>query len=87
MSEQDPRLAFDLGQPVRVASDPSGRVGRLVAVMLEAPYRGLVRWRNAEPTLEALEDLVEAVAVPQLDPDPPHDEASNRTGWPVGTVR
>ena len=59
MSDQNPRLDVGLGQPVRLLSDPSQRAGHVVAVMLTAPYLALVRWRGAEATFEALDDLVE----------------------------
>ena len=59
MSEADPRLAVGLGQPVRLATDPSERAGHVVAVMLTQPYLALVRWRGAEATFESLDDLVE----------------------------
>jgi hypothetical protein len=51
-----------------MAGDLSYRAGHLVGLVLEAPYRGLVRWQNAEPTLEMLEDLVGAVFAPLPDP-------------------
>jgi hypothetical protein len=60
MSDTDRRLTLGLGQPVRLAANPSRRPGYVVAVMLTAPYEALVRWTDAEATFEALDDLVEA---------------------------
>ena len=65
MSDPDPRLEVGLGQPVRLVTDPSARAGRVVAVMLTAPYLALVRWRGAEATFEALDDLVEVPHQPR----------------------
>jgi hypothetical protein len=53
------RPGVNLGQPVRLATDPSGRPGHVVAVMLTPPHEALVRWRGAEATFEALDDLIE----------------------------
>jgi hypothetical protein len=52
-------LGVDLGQPVHLRTDPSGKVGYVVAVMLTPPHQALVRWRGTEATFEALDDLVE----------------------------
>jgi hypothetical protein len=49
-----------LGQAVHLRTDPSERLGFIVAVMMTHPYEALVRWRDAEPTFEALDSLVEA---------------------------
>ena len=38
MSDTDRRLTLGLGQPVRLAANPSRRPGYVVAVMLTAPY-------------------------------------------------
>jgi hypothetical protein len=65
MSDPDPQLDVGLGQPVRLVTDPSKRAGRVVAVMLTAPYLALVRWRGAEATFEALDDLVEVPHPPR----------------------
>jgi hypothetical protein len=43
MSNARGSFAVDLGQPVHLATDPSRRLGYLVAVMLSAPYHALVR--------------------------------------------
>lgn len=64
MFDQDPRVVFDLGRPVRRRDEPSGRLGYIVAVILNEPYLALVRWRGAEATFEPLDNLVEAS--PQL---------------------
>lgn len=58
MADQDTARSFDLGQPVRLAADPSERCGYVVAIMLIPPYEALVRWREGA-TFEALENLVE----------------------------
>jgi hypothetical protein len=60
-AELDRRRGLNLGQPVRLATDPSARPGYVVAVMLTPPYEALVRWRGAEPTFQALDDLIEIV--------------------------
>jgi hypothetical protein len=59
MADSHLRLDLGLDQPVRLVTDPSERAGHVVAVMLTAPYLALVRWRGAEATYEALDDLVE----------------------------
>jgi hypothetical protein len=59
MSDPQPRVDVGLGQAVRLATDPSERAGEVVAIVLTAPCRALVRWRGAEATFEALDDLVE----------------------------
>ncbi len=61
MSDQDSRANVALGQPVHLRSDPSQRLGHIVAVMTKGPYQALVRWTDAEPTFEALDDLIEVV--------------------------
>jgi len=53
-------MAGALGQPVYLRSDPSQQLGYIVAVMTKGPYEALVRWTDAEPTFEALDDLIEA---------------------------
>jgi hypothetical protein len=75
MIQHDPRVAFDLGQCVRVDTDRAARVGRLVAVMLTPPYEGLVRWSRTESTFEPLDRLVEAAA-------PAHDALAADGSWP-----
>jgi hypothetical protein len=50
-----------LGQPVYLRTDPSQQLGYIVAVMTKGPYEALVRWTGAEPTFEALDDLIEAI--------------------------
>ncbi len=55
-----PRVGVALGQPVYLRSDPSQQLGYIVAVMAKGPYEALVRWTDAEPTFEALDDLIEA---------------------------
>lgn len=57
---QDIARSFDLGQPVRLATDPSERCGYVVAIMLVPPYEAQVRWREGS-TFEALDNLVEVV--------------------------
>jgi hypothetical protein len=54
------RADVALGQPVYHRSDPSHRLGYIVAVMAKGPYQALVRWTDTEPTFEALDDLIEA---------------------------
>jgi hypothetical protein len=49
-----------LGQPVQLRTGPAEKLGYIVAVMLTEPYDALVRWRNAEPTFEPLDNLIEA---------------------------
>ena len=61
MFDEDLRVAFDLGQPVRRRDEPSGRLGYIVAVMLNEPYLALVRWADTEPTFEPLDNLVDAI--------------------------
>ena len=78
MRQPDPRLAFDLGQPVCASADRTGRVGRLVAVMLVAPFEGLVRWSPAEATFEPLDELVAAPA--------PQPHVTGGGLWPETTV-
>lgn len=48
------------GQPVYLRTDPSQQLGYIVAVMAKGPYQALVRWTEAEPTFESLDDLIEA---------------------------
>lgn len=57
MSEDTAR-SLDLGQPVRLATDPLERCGYVVAIMLVPPYEALVRWREGA-TFEVLDNLVE----------------------------
>jgi hypothetical protein len=54
---QDSARSFDLGQPVRLATDPAERCGYVVALLLVPPYEALVRWRDGSP-FEALDNLV-----------------------------
>jgi hypothetical protein len=61
MSEGDFYDNVILGQPVHLRTDPSQKVGYIVAVMMKSPYDALVRWTDAGPTFEALDDLIEAV--------------------------
>ena len=61
MSDPDFRANVALGQPVFLRTDPSQQLGYIVAVMTKGPYEALVRWTDAEPTFEALDDLIEAV--------------------------
>jgi hypothetical protein len=56
-------FAFALGQPVRLATQPSQQPGRVVGVILKEPYQALVRWKD-EMTFESLDDLVEATLPP-----------------------
>ena len=53
-----------LGQPVHLRTDPSQKLGYIVAVMVKGPYEALVRWTDGDPTFEALDDLIEAVHQP-----------------------
>ena len=61
MSDQGFHAKLALGQPVYLRTDPSQHLGYIVAVMTKGPYEALVRWTAAEPTFEALDDLIEAV--------------------------
>ena len=56
MTEQNSWDNITLGQPVYLRTDPA-----TVAVMTKRPYEALVRWTDAEPTFEALDDLIEAI--------------------------
>ena len=58
MSDQDFRAKT--GQPVYLRTDPAQQLGYIVAVMTKGPYQALVRWTDAEPTFEALDDLIDA---------------------------
>jgi len=60
MSGGNSRRKVALGQPVHLRTDSSEKLGFIVAVMLSDPYEALVRWRGAEPTFEALDNLVDA---------------------------
>jgi hypothetical protein len=51
---------LELGQPVNLRTEPGGRIGYIVGIMLVPPHEALVRWRDAEVTFETLDDLVEA---------------------------
>jgi hypothetical protein len=64
MLDQDRDLNMDLGRTVRRRTDPSNRLGCVVAVTLTAPPAALVRWRGAAATFEPLEEL-EEVAPPE----------------------
>lgn len=64
MSEQKFRDNVALGQPVHLRTDPSQKLGHIVAVMTGGPYEALVRWTEGDPTFEALDDLIEAVHQP-----------------------
>jgi hypothetical protein len=49
----------DLGQSVRRrGASAAERTGCIVGVLLVPPYSVLVRWRDAEATFEALENLI-----------------------------
>ena len=61
MSERDSWENVTLGQPVYLRTDTSHQLGFIVAVMTKGPYEALVRWTDAEPTFEALDDLIEAI--------------------------
>jgi hypothetical protein len=61
MSNPDFRANLALGPPVFLRTGPSQRLGYIVAVMTKGPYEALVRWTDAEPVFEALDDLIEAV--------------------------
>ena len=61
MAEQNSWENITLGQPVYLRTDPSQHLGFIVAVMTKRPYEALVRWTDAEPTFEALDDLIEAI--------------------------
>ena len=61
MADHDFRSDVALGQPVYLRTDPSRQLGYIVAVMTKGPYEALVRWTDAEPTFESLDDLIEAV--------------------------
>jgi hypothetical protein len=61
MAERDSWESITLGQPVYLRTDPSQQLGFIVAVMTKGPYEALVRWTDAEPTFEALDDLIEAI--------------------------
>jgi hypothetical protein len=61
MLDQDSGLNIDLGQTVRRRTDPSNRLGCVVAVTLSATPSALVRWRGADATFEPLDDLIEVV--------------------------
>jgi hypothetical protein len=64
MSEREFPGNVVLGQPVHLRTDPSQKSGYIVAVMTEGSYEALVRWTEGDPTLEALDDLIEAVHQP-----------------------
>lgn len=57
MSSESRRISVRLGQPVRLVTDRSGRIGHVVAVLLATPDQALVRWRDAPSTFEELDDL------------------------------
>ena len=61
MSDENTRVNGAAGQPVYLRTDPSQHLGFIVAVMTKRPYEALVRWTDAEPTFEALDDLIEAI--------------------------
>jgi hypothetical protein len=60
MSQPDLLRDVTLGQPVRLRCEPGRRRGYIVAVMIAAPYEALVRWHDAAPTFESLDDLIDA---------------------------
>jgi hypothetical protein len=59
MLGEDRDLNVDLGRTVRRRTDPTNRLGCVVAVTLTAAPAALVRWHGAEPTFEPLDELVE----------------------------
>ena len=67
MPYRDPRLRFTMGQPVRHESDPSKKLGVVVALILLAPYMAFVRWRSGNPTFEPFDDLIEVSSLRSLN--------------------
>jgi hypothetical protein len=59
MLGEDRDLNVDLGRTVRRRTDPTNRLGCVVAVTLTASPAALVRWRGAEATFEPLDELIE----------------------------
>jgi len=62
MPSESRRISIRLGQPVRLVTDPSGRIGHVVAVLLARSDRALVRWHDAPSTFEALDALLDEEA-------------------------
>jgi hypothetical protein len=60
MSQSELPREVVLGQPVRRRLDSAPRRGQIVAVMMTAPYEALVRWPDARPTFEPLDNLIDA---------------------------
>jgi hypothetical protein len=52
---------FRLGERVRLRSEPKGTIGVVAAIMLDAPFRALVIWRDELWTFEPLDALTEVV--------------------------
>ena len=61
MSQPELPREIVLGQPVRRRLDSVARRGQIVAVMMTTvPYEALVRWPDARPTFEPLDNLIDA---------------------------
>jgi hypothetical protein len=65
MLDHDRDLNMDLGRTVRRRTDPSSRLGCVVAVTLTPPPAALVRWRGAEATFVPLEELEDVTPAPR----------------------
>jgi len=60
MSQSELLRNASLGQPVQLRGEFGRRRGYIVAVMIMPPYEALVRWPDALPTFESLDDLIDA---------------------------